>query len=198
MTTTVFLVRHGAHEQLGKTLCGRMDGVGLSEAGRREAQALAARFKRENLSAVYASPLARTVETARAIAEACGLALILDEDLLEVDFGAWTGQPFAALKDDPAWSIWNRVRSLARPPSGESMLEVQTRLQRWLERVRARHPDERIAAVTHSDVIKALAAHVLGFSMDQHARFEVSPASVSTLAAGDWGVKVLSVNEAVR
>jgi broad specificity phosphatase PhoE len=52
--------------------------------------------------------------------------------------------------------------------------------------------------VTHADVIKALVAHVLGFSLDQHDRLEVSPASVSVLVAGDWGAKVLSLNEGAR
>lgn len=198
MTTTVFLVRHGSHDRLGKVLCGRMDGVSLSHRGRAESEALARRLAGEDLAAVYASPLARTLETAAPIAEAAGLAPVADEDLLEIDFGVWTGKPFDALGRDPEWPVWNSARSLARPPGGESMLEVQARLKRWLDRVRARHPDGRIAAVTHSDVIKALAAHALGFSLDQHGRLEVSPASVSVLAAGDWGVKLMSLNETVR
>lgn len=198
MTTTVFLVRHGSHDRLDRVLCGRMDGVRLSEDGRREAEALATRLAGEDLSAVYASPLARTLETAQPIAAGARLAPIADEDLLEIDFGDWTGKPFETLHDDPAWAVWNRARSLARPPGGESMLEVQARLKRWLDRVRGRHAGERIAAVTHSDVIKALCAHALGFSLDQHDRLEVSPASVTALAAGDWGVKVLSLNETLR
>jgi probable phosphoglycerate mutase len=198
VTTTVFLVRHGSHDRLDKVLCGRMDGVSLSAAGRREAEALATRLRAESLAAVYASPLARTVETAQPIAAAAGLSPIADEDLTEIDFGDWTGRPFEALRDDPAWPVWNRARSLARPPGGESMLEVQARLKRWLDRVCERHAGERIAAVTHSDVIKALAAHALGFSLDQHDRLEVGPASISVLAGGDWGVKVLSLNETLR
>ncbi|MDE2486990.1 MAG: histidine phosphatase family protein [Alphaproteobacteria bacterium] len=195
MTTTVFLVRHGSHDRLGHVLCGRMDGVSLSDGGRKESAALAIRLRGVDLTAVYASPLARTMETATPIAKAAGLAPRSDEDLLEIDFGEWTGERFDALRDDPAWLVWNTSRSLARPPGGESMIEVQARLKRWLDRVRARHPDQRIAAVTHSDVIKALAAHALGFSLDQHGRLEVSPASVSILAAGDWGLKLMSLNE---
>lgn len=198
MTTTVFLVRHGVHDQLGKTLCGRMAGVGINEQGRREAEALAARLAGEGLQAVYTSPLQRTRETAEPIAAAAGVPPLADEDLLEIDFGAWTGKAFEELRDDPAWRVWNTARGLARPPDGESMVEVQARLSRWLERVRNRHPVGRIAAVTHSDVIKALVAHVVGFSLDQHDRLEVNPASVSTLVVGDWGMKVTALNETVR
>jgi broad specificity phosphatase PhoE len=198
VTTTVFLVRHGAHDRLGKVLCGRMQGVTLSHEGRREAEALAARLRSEALEAVYSSPLERTRETADPIAAAAGATVSPDDDLLEIDFGHWTGKTFDQLHGDPAWTAWNTARVLARPPGGESMAEVQARLWRWLERTRARHPAGRVAAVTHGDVIKALAAHVLGFSMDQHHRLEVSTASVTTLVAGDWGMKVTGLNETIR
>ena len=60
------------------------------------------------------------------------------------------------------------------------------------------HPDQTIAAVSHADVIKALIAHALGLSLDDLQRFEVSPASVSIIAAGAWGMKVHVVNEVSR
>jgi probable phosphoglycerate mutase len=198
VTTTVFLVRHGAHDQLGKRLCGRIDGVPLNAQGLDEAVAVARRLAGEQLAAVYSSPLERTRQTAEPIAAASGAPLTLDDDLLEIDFGAWSGKRFEELHSDPAWSLWNRARGVARPPGGESMAEVQARLGRWLERIRAQHPEEGVAAVTHSDAIKALIAQVVGFSMDQHDRLEVSPASVTTLVAGDWGMKVMSLNETIR
>lgn len=198
MTTTVFLVRHGAHDRLGKVLCGRMEGVSLSEQGRKEAKALAERLKGEDLAAVYSSPLARTRETAAPIAAAAGLPITEDAALVEIDFGDWTGKGFDELRDDPLWTTWNNKRAVARPPDGEAMAQVQARLKGWLDRVRIRHAEARVAAVTHSDVIKALVAHVLGSSLDQHDRMEVSPGSVTTLVAGDWGAKLMSLNETVR
>jgi probable phosphoglycerate mutase len=195
VTTTVFLVRHGSHDRLGKVLCGRMDGVSLSDRGKQEAEAVARRLAGEGLAAVYTSPLSRTRETAEPIARAAGLEPIAEDDLLEIDFGAWTGRAFAELEGDGAWVRWNRERAAARPPGGESMAQVQARLERWLERAWSRRPGERIAAVTHADVIKAVVADVLGFSLDRHDRLEVTPGSVSILAGGDWGAKVISLNE---
>lgn len=195
MTTTVYLVRHGSHDRLGKVLCGRMDGVSLTDRGRREAEALGRRLAGDGLAAVYTSPLARTRETARPIADAAGLQPIEDDDLLEIDFGAWTGRSFVELEGDAAWVLWNTHRSTARPPGGESMADVQARLRRWFDRVRSPGGDERIAAVTHADVIKAFVADVLGFSLDRHDRVEVSPGSVSVVVGGDWGLKVISLNE---
>jgi broad specificity phosphatase PhoE len=75
------------------------------------------------------------------------------------------------------------------------MLEAQGRLARFLDRMRRRHDGQEIAAVSHGDIIKAAIAHVMGLPLDHYDRFEVSPASVSSLAVGDWGAKVHGLNE---
>ena len=66
-----------------------------------------------------------------------------------------------------------------------------------LRTLRRELPDARIVAVTHGDVIKAALFRCLGLSLDHIGRVEISPAGLSTIAIGDWGSKVLSVNEAV-
>jgi probable phosphoglycerate mutase len=49
--------------------------------------------------------------------------------------------------------------------------------------------------VTHCDIIRAVVARVLGLSLDHFGRFDIDPASCTRLAVGDWGAKVLSLNE---
>jgi probable phosphoglycerate mutase len=198
VTTTVFFVRHGSHDYLGKVLCGRGKPVSLNDDGRREADALAGRLAGERLEAVYASPLARTVETAAPIASRCGLEVRRCEALIEIDFGAWSGRPFAALAGDPAWDLWNDAREAARPPGGETMQEVEARVAGFLREAVGRHPGGRIAAVAHGDVIKAGVGHALGLPINHQHRFEISPGSVSVICAGGWGMKVHSINEAPR
>src|SRR5579875_626741 len=56
VTTTVFFVRHGSHDRLDHVLCGRMEGVGLGEQGRKEATRAAERLKAEKIAALYVSP----------------------------------------------------------------------------------------------------------------------------------------------
>lgn len=175
-----------------------MDGVSLNDFGRTEAERAAARLADERLDALYTSPIQRTQETAQAIAAATGLEPQLDEALFEIDFGDWTGAAFAALDGDPDWRAWNLARATARAPGGESMDEVRARWRGFLEGVRRRHPEGRVAAVSHGDVIKTVVADVVGFSIGRHMAFEISPGSVSTLVAGDWGMKMLSINEVPR
>ena len=198
MATTVYLVRHAAHDRVDRVLCGRMPGVGLGEAGRRQAEALARRFAGGGgVDAVWTSPIQRARETAGPIAARLGLPARASDALCEIDFGAWTGQGFDALRDDPLWRRWNEARGAGRPPGGESMAEAQARAMGEVERARAEHPDGGVVLVSHGDVIKAVLAGVLGLPLDAHARFDVQPASVSALAVWDGGGKVLSMNEGV-
>ena len=195
MTTTFHLVRHGSHGLLDRKLCGRMEGVALSEQGREEVRRTAERLARERPAALYASPLERCRETAHLLAEPLGLPVLEEPGLIEIDFGAWTGKTFDELNTDPAWEPWISRRTLARPPGGETLGEAQMRAARAVDTLRARHRDEGVVLVTHSDIVKALAAHWLGLPLDFHSRFEVSPASLTTSVVGDWGAKLIRLNE---
>lgn len=179
--TAFLLIRHGSHSLLGHILCGRTFSVGLDETGRRQSCALAAAIAAEKPSVIYSSPQQRCLETAAPIAEACGSAAEVCETLDEIDFGVWSGQGFAALTDDPRWVRWNLDRSRARPPDGESMLEVQKRMVAGLHNLADRHMGEKIVAITHGDVVKAAVMWFLSMPVDNYDRFEISPASITEL-----------------
>ena len=198
MTTTLFLVRHASHDRLGRVLCGRMAGVSLSGAGRAEAAAVAERLADRPISAVYSSPQGRCRETAAAIAGRLGLAVQDEAGLDEIDFGDWTGRDFGALDGDPAWTRWNEARSANRPPNGESMGDAQARAVASVERLRPQHDGTAVALVSHCDVIKSMLCAWLGLSLDSYGRFDIDPASISAVAVGDWGAKVLSMNQGAR
>ena len=195
MTTTLHLVRHGSHGRLDRQLCGRMEGVELSLEGRAEVARAAQRLKRERPAALYSSPLQRCRETARDIADVLSLPVQEDEGLIELDFGEWTGLSFEELADDPRWEPWNTRRTQTRPPGGESLGECQMRAVRAVEAIHAAHPGAAVVLVSHSDVIKALACHWLGLTLDFYSRFEVGPASLTTAVVGDWGAKLVRLNE---
>lgn len=198
MTVTFYFVRHAAHDNVGGFLAGRLEGIRLGSAGIAQAQRLAQRMKREEIAAVYSSPRERARETAAAIAAACALdEPIMAEALDELDFGAWSGQTFDALNVDPAWRRWNSLRSLARTAGGETMLDVQRRVLGLVEMMIGQDDGKRIAMVSHADVIKAAVSHFLGLPIDAWPRFDIAPASITSVVAGDWGAKVVTVNEIV-
>ena len=193
----IHLVRHAPHPAVGERLCGREPGHGLGVNGRATAARLAAALRRHGPAIVYSSPIQRAVETGETIAEACRIPLQIADALTEIDFGRWTGQRFADLQGEADWAHWNSARASARTPGGESMAEVQARTGSWIEQAKARHPDQSIVAVSHADVIKAILAEALGWSLDRHDRLRIDPASVSRIVAADWGRRVLSINEAI-
>lgn len=188
---TVFhLVRHAEHGLLGRTLTGRVPGIGLNENGRAQAGRMAAVLAGRHITAVRCSPQQRAQETAGPIAAALGVAVHTDPAWDEVDFGAWSGQDFADLQHDPAWHAWNNFRSTAPTPGGETMLTVQSRAVAALASCQAADPDGEVLVVSHLDVLRAVLAHALGMPLDLMFRIELAPASRSMLALWDTGVRV--------
>ncbi|ASJ90462.1 histidine phosphatase family protein [Porphyrobacter sp. CACIAM 03H1] len=195
MTATIILVRHAAHSQLEHVLCGRAGDVPLSEAGSAQALRLARRLGGEGVDEVQTSPVRRARETAQALTMVRRAPVTVAEALDEVDFGEWTGREFAALEGDPRWREWNARRGAARAPGGEAMVAVQERVLAHLRAVARRAEGLVVAMVSHADVIRAAVAGVLGLSLDRILAFDIDPASVTRIAAGPWGERVLSLNE---
>ena len=193
--TVVLLVRHGSTPTTGKVLPGRAPGLSLSDRGRKEVEATAARIgKLERVSAVYASPLERAWETAQPIARAHGLRPRVDRGLLEVDIGRFVGLRLDRARKLPEWRLVQRQPSAFRFPDGESFVELHARVVETLARVVARHPGETIVAVSHGDPIRVALAHALGVHLDHFQRVHVAPASISAVAYRPGSVSVLTVN----
>ena len=191
-------MRHAAHGLLGRVLAGRMPGVPLSAEGVAQAAALAGALAARPIRAVLSSPVQRAQETAAPIAARHGLPVLTDAGLDELDFGAWMGMTFDALAADPAWDTWNRYRSLAPTPGGETMAAAQARALGAVARVRAAVPDGEAVLVGHSDVLKAVLAHLLGTPLDLLQRIELAPASRSVLVLWDGGGRVDGMNLPLR
>jgi probable phosphomutase (TIGR03848 family) len=195
----VLLVRHGLTPTTGKILPGRAPGLHLSAAGKVQAEAVAERIAEGGgdgpvrPSAVYASPLERTTETARPIARRLGLRVRSERGLLECDFGSWTGARLATLMRKAEWQQVQRWPSGFRFPGGESFLEMQARMAATIRRLAGRHPGETIVAVSHADPIKAAVASAAGTPLDLFQRLTVAPCSVTAVAYGSTP-RVLAVN----
>jgi broad specificity phosphatase PhoE len=198
MTTTFFLLRHAAHDDVGRYLAGRAPNVSLGPAGRAQARRLGERMCREDFVAIYSSPRERTAQTARAVSLHSEIGPVeLRDELDEIDFGPWSGKTFVELNQDPAWRDWNSRRAVAVTPTGESMQDVCGRVCSCMADLRARHAGNGVVLVSHADVIKSAVCHVLGLTADGGFRFDIEPASISVVAMGDWGAKLLRLNEGV-
>jgi probable phosphomutase (TIGR03848 family) len=193
----MFLVRHGATDQTGKRLYGRKPGIHLSELGREQAAEMARRLAALPIEAVYASPLERCMETADPIADALGLEVRPEPGMLETDMGAWTGKTFGQVGRSRLWRRILAVPSSERFPEGESLAEVQGRAVAAMETIgrQARGP---AVVVSHGDPIRLVLAHYAGVHLDLFQRLNVTPGSVSVVATGDRGPRLLRLNDTGR
>lgn len=188
---TVLLVRHATTASTGKRLGGWTSGVHLDDRGRAQAEAVAGRLADHEVAAVYASPLERTQETAKAIASACGLRVRTRRGIGEVDYGEWTDRPLGTLRRRKDWQIIQHTPSRFTFPGGESIRAAQSRAVEQVEALVAEHRDDTIVAVSHADIIKAAVAHFLGMPLDTFQRIHVQPASITTLMLADGAPPVV-------
>lgn len=195
MHQIVLLVRHAQTDFAPDRLAGWTPGVGLSEDGHRQAKLLSERLEPVRLAALYSSPLDRCRITATEIAEGRTLDVRVEERLAEARFGSWDGRRYSTLRKTKLWRTVQLLPSQATFPGGESMSEMQSRAVAAVEDIRGLHRRGVIAAVTHADVIKAVAAHYLGLHLDLFQRLDVSPASVTAIGFGDMFPRVLRLGD---
>jgi broad specificity phosphatase PhoE len=194
-TTRVHLVRHAAHSLIDRVLVGRMEGVPLSEEGRRQACSLTRRLGTRRVAGIYTSPRQRARETAHIIADRIGLTPEVTTRLDEINFGSWTGRTFSQLGADPAWRYWNEARSRARPPGGETMREAQARALHYISETHRARPGSTIVMVTHAEIIRAVVLHCLAWPLDAWQGVEIAPASVTTLDIRPSGSALVSLDQ---
>ncbi|MGB8166865.1 MAG: histidine phosphatase family protein [Chthoniobacteraceae bacterium] len=163
--TRIFLVRHGATVLTAEDRFAGATDVPLSDEGRAQARRLALRLSGEKISAIYASPLGRTVETAQLIGKPHGLEVLTREGLREISHGRWEGmtrdEVEARFAEEAA--DWDRDPYTFAPVGGESGLAVTARaLPELLEIVRS-HPGGHVLVVSHKATIRLLLSSLLGF-----------------------------------
>ncbi|MGQ9904079.1 MAG: histidine phosphatase family protein [Anaerolineae bacterium] len=191
--TTLFLIRHAqSTANADRRIQGWLDSP-LSELGRQQVQALCERFRSTPLNAVYASPLARAVDTAQEIASIHNLAVMLDDRLKEYNMGQWTGLSRAEIEALSPGIDLDAEYELA-VPDGETAQEMYSRIEPFLREVMSRHAGETIAIITHGGTLGMLVGTMLGLPVMRRHPFSFSNTSVTevTYEGGRWRLQRLN------
>lgn len=196
MAAVIHLVRHGHHALLGRTLCGRINGVTLDDIGCEEMARCAANL-RPRPDLIQSSPQRRCMQSACILAVHFGLPVEIVPALDELDYGEWTGRSFEELGRDPQWSRWNSERGSARPPGGETMRSLQNRIVDHLEQLRNDSSAGTAIAVSHAEPIRAALLHYARMRLDDFLAIEIDPSSVSSLTADRGGFRITGINQRV-
>ncbi len=147
MRTLVHLVRHAEVFNPDNIWYGRLEDFVLSERGLRQAQVLGDHFAGHDIKGVYSSPLVRAVQSAEPIAERHGLAVKIDEDLIESETKL-QGMPGDMRLFRNPLNLRHFVNPF-RPSWGESYAALRTRLSRAIELMRKEHAGGEVVVVSH-------------------------------------------------
>ena len=181
-TTRIFLVRHGATTLTAEDRFAGATDVPLSDDGREQARRLGERLRGEQIRSVYASPMGRTVETARLIAEPLGCEIETRDGLREISHGRWeqlTRHEVEERFPDEA-AEWERDPYTFAPVGGESGLMVTARALPVLIDIVREHPGATVLVVSHKATIRLLVSSLLGFDARRYRdSLDLKPASLT-------------------
>jgi broad specificity phosphatase PhoE len=165
MTTRVFMVRHGATVLSDEDRFAGETDVALSDEGREQARRLADRLKDDKITAIYASPLGRTVETARILAAPHNLEVQTCDGFREISHGHWEGMRRREVEEKfpNEMAEWENDPYTFAPVGGESGLAVTARALPALIDLVREHPGDNILVVSHKATIRLLLSSLLGF-----------------------------------
>ncbi|MBI4302540.1 MAG: histidine phosphatase family protein [Chloroflexi bacterium] len=197
IATTLILVRH-AESTWNPTgrYQGRID-TELSEQGQRQAFLVAERLRLLPLNVIFTSPLRRALHTAIAISSPHNLDVRVENDLTEIDHGAWGG----LLKEEvekrfgPILQQWLMKPSQVQMPGGESLFQVSQRASGVIQRILASYSEGRVAVCTHDAVLKAILLQALGLNLDSFWNLGIDNASISILEFDAGDVRLVVLND---
>ena len=185
----IFLVRHGETEwNRIHRFQGRSD-VPLNQIGKEQAHALALALKDEPITAIYASPLVRALETANLIKSFHpSIPLFEEPGLIEMDLGEFDGMEAGLwVERYPHFrKAWQETPSSVKMPGGESLQEVQTRAIDTLERITQNYPPQSTLLLSsHNFVNRTILCHALGKSLDRFRELKQRTAALNILYKQD-------------
>ncbi|WP_371671870.1 bifunctional RNase H/acid phosphatase [Streptomyces sp. NBC_00289] len=203
---TFVLLRHG---ETPLTPQKRFSGSGgsdpsLSAVGREQAERVAAALaRRGTIQAIVSSPLARTRETAAAVADRLGLEVVVEDGLRETDFGAWEGLTFGEVRDryPEDLNAWLADPEAEPTGGGESFAATATRIAATRDRLVAAYAGRTVLLVTHVTPIKTFVRLALGAPPESLFRMELSAAALSAVAYysdGNASVRLLNDTSHLR
>jgi probable phosphoglycerate mutase len=185
-TTRLYLVRHGATQLTAEDRFSGSAGVDLSDEGRRQSSRVGARLAREGITALYCSPLSRTLETSRLIAERLDAPPEVQtrDGLREISHGRWEGltrtEVEARYLDE--YTSWEEDPFTFAPVGGESGVAVLARALPVIREIVTTHRGERVLVVSHKATLRLLLSSLLGFDARGYRdRLDQAPACLNVL-----------------
>jgi broad specificity phosphatase PhoE len=190
MSLKLYFLRHGetTASQAG-SFCGRLD-LELTPSGYKMAKDFALAYRDIPWTAIYCSPLKRTVATATPLSELVGLPIEKREGLKEIAYGQWEGKTAAEVTQefhddyvrwlaDPGWNS---------PTEGEKAIDIARRSSEVLEEIEHTHEHGSVLVVSHKATIRIMLCALLGIDVGRYRdRIAMPVASVTIVELAEHG-----------
>jgi len=190
MSLSLYFLRHGetTHSQTGG-YCGTLDPQ-LTPAGLAMAQAFADAYQTVNWTAVFISPMQRTVATAHPLCQATGIEPQLRDGLKEIDYGEWEDrtpeyvqahypEDYERWLTEPAWNA---------PTGGETAVQVASRSSLVISEIEERFSAGNVLVVSHKATIRILLCSLLGIDLGRYRdRIEMPVGAVTLVKFARYG-----------
>jgi broad specificity phosphatase PhoE len=182
--TRLFLVRHGATAATEEDRFSGSTGAELSEQGRWQAARLGERLSKQNITAIYSSPLSRALETARIVADHCALEPVTRDGLREIDHGHWENMKREDVERrfGPEYAAWEADPFTFAPAGGESGVVVLARALPVIREIVTAHPGGQLLVVSHKATLRLVLSSLLAFDPRGYRdRLDQSPACLNVV-----------------
>ncbi|MBM4386371.1 MAG: histidine phosphatase family protein [Deltaproteobacteria bacterium] len=190
----IYLVRHGLTDgNKDGFYYGRTD-LPLNREGVIQSYRTAERLSPVKREAVYSSGLARAAETSKIIAQGRGLEAIRDDALIEMDFGEYEGKRSDDFAGTEFQKKWFETPAALKWPGGESLSEVQKRIQGFFDRIENTHSGD-ICVVSHAFAIIAYLCGLAGIDLNRFRVVKIDHASITVIEKLPYVKRILSLNE---
>jgi broad specificity phosphatase PhoE len=191
---SIFLLRHGEtawNEE--RRVMGRLE-IPLNRKGIAQAKRIARLLPNLEVHAIYSSPLKRALDTALILVEHKNIPVKIEPKLTEVAFGRWEGYRYDDLIEDEVYRRFMRSPLKSAVPGGETIVGVQKRGLKALQRATREVPKGRILLASHGDVIRAILCHYLRLPLQEFRRLRIDNGSLSVIELdGTWAeIKVMN------
>ena len=180
----IIFLRHGqAKNNTERVLAGRTEGVPLTDTGMEQAENTAKLLQHMNISAIYSSPIQRAKHTAEIVGKHNSLDVTIDDRLIELDMGKFTGMPYDEIINSHGnvfMKFYNGELEIAHN-GVETFTEVKKRVLGIVDHVLEKHPDDNVVLVTHMDPIKAMLSTIVDLSPTNLFDLIIANASLNIL-----------------
>jgi 2,3-bisphosphoglycerate-dependent phosphoglycerate mutase len=193
----IIFLRHGqAVNNTKRLLAGRTEGVPLTEDGIKQAERIAQFVKPFNISAIYSSPIERAEKTAAIVAKHNSLEYKIDERLIELDMGKFTGMPYDEIFEKHGnvfLKFYDGELEIAHN-GVETFAQVKNRVLSMVDHILKEHNDENVLLVTHMDPIKAMISTIMNANANSMFELIIENASLTVFKEHEGKLSLSAIN----